>query len=489
MHSETLYRLRWLWPTLVLAAAALLRFIALDRPDTLVFDELFYVRDAISQLAHGYATTWPDSDPDMGGDRATAFSAEASYVAHPPLGKWLIGAGVLLFGPDSGWGWRFSVALAGVITVAITMRLGWLMSRSMLVACLAGLFLAFDGVHIVLSRVALLDGLLTLAIMAGALCMWRDHLAVREGAHRLWVMFAAISFGAATSIKWSGLYPFAAFLLFTIVRDLVHAHRAEPRRSLWRVLRGPVVTGFIALPVAALTYLASWAGWIFTSGGWGREAGESWIVSLAEYHRDLFAWHASLTAEHPYQSSPWGWPLSLRPTAMYHARWSEEAGCRWVEGCIAGITPIPNPLVAWGGVVALVTLAVMVISATRRPRVHNPLITAGAFVIVGYLSGWLPWIMTVSRSAVFQFYTVVLTPFAALALALVLGLIAGSTIAQGSHGTSWPGTSEALRGRRMTVGLFSGAVVLLGLWFFPMWSALPVSQWFWNLHLWLPGWG
>jgi dolichyl-phosphate-mannose--protein O-mannosyl transferase len=115
---------RWAAPVLVLGIAAVLRFWALSRPDTLVFDELYYVRDAISQLAHGFPTVWPDDDPDLSGARATGFTGAASNAVHPPLGKWLIGLGVLLFGPETGWGWRSAVAAAGVATVAVVMRLG-----------------------------------------------------------------------------------------------------------------------------------------------------------------------------------------------------------------------------------------------------------------------------------------------------------------------------------------------------------------------------
>src|SRR5699024_7631424 len=128
-----------------------------NQPATLVFDELYYVRDAITQLTHGFPTVWPDDDPGMN----APYSHEADFAVHPPLGKWLIGLGVVAFGADTGWGWRSAVAVFGVATVGITMRLGWLMSRNVIVALVAGLLLAIDGVHVVLTRVSLLDGFLT----------------------------------------------------------------------------------------------------------------------------------------------------------------------------------------------------------------------------------------------------------------------------------------------------------------------------------------
>ncbi|MBK0420403.1 phospholipid carrier-dependent glycosyltransferase [Leucobacter sp. CSA1] len=516
----------------MLAIAAGLRFWALSRPDVLVFDELYYVRDAVSQLAHGYPTVWPDDDPAFDGARSRAFGDAASNAVHPPLGKWAIGLGILVFGADSGWGWRSAVALAGVATVAVTMRLGWLLSRSLVIACLAGLMLAVDGVHVTLSRVGLLDGLLTLFVAIGALLVWRDHEATTSrlrilaetgrpepartigrtigrppgrpagrlpARHALplwrpWLLAAGLVFGAAAAVKWSGLYPLAFFLVFTVVRDLVVLRWIGAGRPIATTAMRALVAGVIALPAAALAYLASWAGWILNPGGWAREPGTPWPVALARYHASMLEWHGTLSAPHPYQSHPIGWPLGLEPTAMYKLRWPQGPSCPWAEGCVSGISPLPNVLVTWGGLAALLVLACAVVRACLRRgsrAVDAPLVAAGAFVLTGYLSGWLPWVLTLSRSAVFQFYTVVLTPFSAVALALVLGLLCGIAVRSpdgASAGLRLDGSAEALRGRRASVAIFSVAAVVLAVLFFPVWTGMPVASWFWQLHLWLPGW-
>lgn len=486
----------------VLALAAILRFWALGRPGTLVFDEIYYVRDAITQLAHGFTTSWPDDDPLMG----AGYLADPSFSVHPPLGKWVIALGLAVFGEGSGWGWRSAVALTGVATVGLTMLLGWRISRSSVVAILAGLFLAIDGVHVVLTRVGLLDGVLTLFVLLGALLMWCDHLWVMRRSRfttlgltvmwaRPWLFAAAAAFGCAASVKWSGLYPLAAFLLLTAARDAfvrvvaarearrrlgltadLGLHRqASPARAWGRAARQALATGLIALPTAAAVYVASWAGWIVTSGGWGRDSAP-WPVALWQYHVDMFAWHSTLSAPHPYQAHPLTWPLGLRPTAMYQESFA--------NGTTAAISPLPNLIVTWGGVLALLVLAWWIIRALRMPR---RLVRGGgrlgagayaaAFVITGYLSGWLPWVLTFSRSAVFQFYAVVLTPFAALALALVIGVICRRR-----------GDVETVAGRRIAVGVFVAVAVVVSLLFFPVWSGMPVPDWFWRWHLWLPGW-
>lgn len=485
----------------VLALAAVLRFWALGQPGTLVFDEIYYVRDAITQLAHGYPTSWPDDDPLM----AAPFTGDPSFAVHPPLGKWIIALGLLVFG-DGGWGWRAGVALTGVATVGLTMLLGWRISRSSFVAVLAGLFLAIDGVHVVLTRVGLLDGVLTFFVALGALFMWRDHEWVVDRTRlttsgltvlwaRPWLFAAAAAFGCAAAVKWSGLYPLAAFLLLTAARDafvrVVAAREAKKRLGLtadlerhrhasagraWgRAARQALATGVIALPTAAAVYVASWAGWIVTGGGWGR-ADASWPAALWKYHVDMFAWHSTLSAPHPYQAHPLTWPLGIKPTAMRHEMLD--------GGLVSAISPLPNLLVTWGGVAALVLLAVWIVRALLRPRDvvrGRPLIGAGAFaaafVLTGYLSGWLPWVLTFSRSAVFQFYAVVLTPFSALALALVIGVICRRR-----------GLPHEVAGRRIAVGIFVAAAVLVALLFFPVWSGMPIPEGFWRWHLWVPGW-
>ncbi|WP_258566523.1 dolichyl-phosphate-mannose--protein mannosyltransferase [Leucobacter luti] len=528
--------LRWVGPILVFWIAFVLRFWALGRPDTLVFDELYYVRDAISQLAHGFPTIWPDTDPSMAGDRATAFTADPTNAVHPPLGKWVIGLGILVFGPESGWGWRSASALAGVLTVGIVMRLAWLMSRSMLVACVAGFALAIDGVNVVLSRVGLLDGILTMCVTLGALFVWQDQLAVarrmtdgRDSNRPLpvvwarpWLIAAAVAFGAATAVKWSGLYPLAAFLVFITIRDLMTRLRSRTPQPVIRAVGQAGVTALLTLPVTFVVYVASWAGWILSPGGWGRTPGVAWPTALLQYHRDMLGWHGTLSAPHPYQANPLTWPLALRPTAMYEQRWSE--GCPWQE-CVSAVTPLPNPLITWGGVLALIVLVLFAVRAARVRHQHRILAAAkhtqpipvrvpaaltapavptvpavpalqislaatSTFVLVGYLSGWLPWVATVTRPAVFQFYAVVLTPFSALALALVVGVIwrAGGLREIGTELGLRSVTASELRGPRAAVILFLAFAFALALFFFPTWSGMPVADWFWQAHLWLPGW-
>ena len=66
--------------------AALIRFIRLDDPKTLVFDEVYYTKDACWYITSS--------------SNLCNVTSETTQV-HPPMGKWLIALGIRVFGYDS----------------------------------------------------------------------------------------------------------------------------------------------------------------------------------------------------------------------------------------------------------------------------------------------------------------------------------------------------------------------------------------------------
>ena len=160
----------------------------------------------------------------------------------------LIGLGEQLFGMTP-FGCRFSVAVLGTLSVLMVARLVRRMARSTLVGTMAGLLLAIDGLHLVMSRTALLDLPLSFFILAafGALVLDRDQ-GRRRAADRLeafqgsgtgpglgfrpWRVVAGVLFGCALGTKWNALYFIAAFGLLSLVLDVAarRVARSEERR-------------------------------------------------------------------------------------------------------------------------------------------------------------------------------------------------------------------------------------------------------------------
>ncbi|MEI8082187.1 MAG: phospholipid carrier-dependent glycosyltransferase, partial [Actinomycetes bacterium] len=154
----------WIGPLIVTAIGLLLRLPNLGTPRAVVFDETYYVKDGLSLLLFGHehqavegadklmlAST--DTDPSA---LIGLFKDDASFVVHPPVGKWMIGLGEHFFGVDP-FGWRISVCVLGILSVLLVARITRRLLRSNLLGTLAGLLVAIDGLSIVMSRTALLD--------------------------------------------------------------------------------------------------------------------------------------------------------------------------------------------------------------------------------------------------------------------------------------------------------------------------------------------
>jgi predicted membrane-bound dolichyl-phosphate-mannose-protein mannosyltransferase len=106
-----------------------------------------------------------------------------AFVVHPPLGKWMITAGIwgsekLRFlgipGGDNSYGWRISCVIAGVISVVVVARAARRLFRSTVLGCAAGLLMALDGFHFVLSRAAILDIFVLFWVLLACLILDRD---------------------------------------------------------------------------------------------------------------------------------------------------------------------------------------------------------------------------------------------------------------------------------------------------------------------------
>nr|WP_246286054.1 phospholipid carrier-dependent glycosyltransferase [Microbacterium pseudoresistens] len=472
--------------------AGLLRLIGLGHPHTLAFDETYYVKDAWSLWVQGYEGTWGDGANELfaAGD-TSALETDTSFVVHPPLGKWLIALGMALTGQGSSAGWRLATAVLGTLTVLLVYLVAKELTRSYTAAILAGLFVAVDGLAIVLSRIALLDGILTFFIMLGVLFVLFDRrrtmpvleavATVSDGPRmwgrvlwrRPWILAAGAAFGAATAVKWSGLYALAVFGLYLVITDALARRRAGivlwPTDAAFR--QGPVTFLIYMLPALAV-YLASWTGWFVTRGGYDRSSDPNPLVALWNYHEAIMAFHVGLTSGHPYASPAWQWPLLLRPTAVWVG--GKDETCLGSDHCIAAISSIPNPLIWYLGVAAALYLLFRFVRGLGDGR-YMP--WSYAIPLVGLAATFLPW-MLVPQRTIFQFYTVTMVPFLILALVLALRDIAGPRDAP---------RDRRLAGQR-TVLIVVVLIMLVSAFFSPVWVGLTVPYDFWLSHIWLPGW-
>ena len=445
LPSRVVTRNGWIATVVTTLIAAFTRLWNLGSPHEIMFDETYYVKDAYSIWHLGYEGTWAqNANASFVRGNFSTLSPEASFVVHPPLGKWLIAMGMEAVGPASSWGWRLAVALAGIATVFLLCRLVWRLFPSPLLVGLAGLFLAIDGVGITESRIGLLDGFIGFFALAAVYCIVRDRQSQRERIARLlegtaagalapkagwrpWMISAGVLLGCACSVKWSGLYLLATIGIMTVIWDgtALRAVKAKVWKLETLVSRG--WGNFMRLvPVAGVTYLLSWFGWFMNPSaykhGWAaaeRAAGRgSWlpdsIADFIEYHRAIYEFHVGLSTPHSYMAKPSGWLLQMRPTSFYwqsNDTLGADAYQCDTRNCVRAITSIGNIPIWWAAFVA-VFVVVAYVALKRDWR--------GWVVLAGYIGLYLPWFMYWDRT-IFTFYTVAFVPFVVLALTVALG--------------------------------------------------------------------
>ena len=493
----------WLAPLLVTLLAGILRFWNLAQPHALVFDETYYVKDAWSQWNLGFPATWPgDADARFAAGETNIFTGDPSFAVHPPLGKYLIGVGMWLFGADSSFGWRVTTALFGTALVLLLFLVAKTMTNSTVFATIAAFLLAIDGLGIVMSRVALLDTFLAFFVLLAfwfALLDRRRHLdrlaaavATRVGDgeppawgvvlwNRPWIIAAGAAAGAACAVKWSGVWVLAAVGLYAVVTDALERRRLGV--VFWPVdaVRQGLASFVLLVPAAFVVYLGSWTGWLLSDGGYDRNVAEispatgffSWvplsIQSLWKYHQTIYGSMVGMTSPHSYSSAAWAWPFLWRPTSMYAFSSADgQNGCVGDNGCLQILYSMPNPLLWYASVIAALYLVYRF--AVSRDWRH-------AVVLVGIAATWLPWLVYPERT-VFQFYTIAIWPFLLLALTFALREIAGAAHAP---------ADRRVTGQRVVIVFLIAAVVLSAFWY-PLWSAMQVPYDFYRLHNWMQGW-
>nr|WP_078911226.1 phospholipid carrier-dependent glycosyltransferase [Streptomyces sp. NRRL WC-3742] len=494
----------WLGPLAVALFAGLLRFTDLGQPHAIIFDETYYAKDAYALWHGGYEINWPEdaNTKIMTPGEPVPYRPMASYVVHPPVGKWIIGVGEQLFGMNP-FGWRFSVALLGTLSVLMLARIARRMFRSTLLGCVAGLLLAVDGLHLVLSRAALLDLVVMFWTLAsfGCLVLDRDHTRARLAAKlggvenavlaqrvnlgwRPWRIAAGVCIGLTCATKWSGLYVALFLGLMVVLWDAGARRLAGAPRPYVAVLTRDVLPAFVSIILVALAvYITSWWGWFASSnapgqGGWGRDwavgrpTDYPWIPeglrALWNYHTTVYQFHTNLHDPHTYQSNPWSWLVLGRPVSFYYGSPKlGEDGCT-AANCAREVLGIGTPLLWWAAVVALVYCLWRWIF--RRDW------RAGA-LLCGLGAGYLPWFLYQERT-IFLFYAVVFVPFLVLAVTMLVGALIG------------PATAS--RDRRAIGSAAAGLLVLMIVWnflyFYPLFTGQTIPLEDWRARMWFNSW-
>ncbi|MEY4618591.1 MAG: hypothetical protein RL101_777 [Actinomycetota bacterium] len=294
---------------------------------------------------------------------------------------------------------------------------------------------------------------------------------------RPWLIAAGIALGAATAVKWSGLYFLAAVGIYVVVSELDFI---DGELDLLLLTKQAVAKFVMLVPTAFVVYLISWTGWFNTAEGydrnWADQAGNAWtgilawvptsLQSLWHYHVEAYNFHVGLRTPHSYQSNPLTWLFLTRPTSFFYQGYDNGAnGCAVESGCSSAITALGNPLI-WIPALASV-LFLLYLFIARRDK-------ASGLILLGVAAGYLPWMLYLQRT-VFQFYVIAFEPFMVIALVYAMAWI-------------WRNSPEH---RRKLLGGYAAlafGALAFSLFFLNIWLGTWTPYWYWYLHMWIPSW-
>ncbi len=407
------------------------------------------------------------------------------FDPEPPLSKLFIAAGEWTYGwwratfegahgdyADLGFntfGWRIMSCIVGSLCVPLMYLLGRRLWPVRLFAVTAATLVCFDGMFFVQSRIGMID-IFPIFLILLSYTMFLVHLDSRsERDSIVTLLLTGIALGLAIAAKWISLAALASIVFFLVMRPVlrrVSVSGGEGERSWrWSRISGPDLPGgasaAIYLPAAVLAfaliplliYLASWIPF-FTRGQFHG------LSDLIEYQRQAYIYHATLKATHPYGSPWYSWPWLYRPVAYYYEY--QGLGIDQLSGrpLVAGIVDLGNPVIWWASIPAVLSLPYFVLRHRSFPA---------ALILVGFVTQFLPW-ARISR-VIFLYHMFGGLIFMLLALAYVLVRMQ----------QAGPIRVELLGDRfvlstRLLVPAFLALAVLSFLYFYPVWTALPISD-------------
>jgi dolichyl-phosphate-mannose--protein O-mannosyl transferase len=455
--------------TSLAVVGAAVRFWRLDAPAQLFFDERL-VHSQADRYLHGWSSQ----------------QHGVFLSSHPPLAKLIVALSIRLFG-DSPWSWRGPNALIGTALIAVTYLLARRAFHSRLAAALAGALVFCDGIFLVASRTAMINIVYVTIAACAYLVLFRFLQETDRSARRreLIVMgpLLGLFLGTKFGISEVGAAMIVGFMLWDITA------RSRDRTVTQRWLEGLGVLG-VLISLSGITFVAVFFPYYWF--GWWHGVGDLIAYHRWVLHRHMIAGFFKAPAASPF----WSWPLLAHPFGYWRKPVdSSQVVSVWCGG---------NPLLWWAVLVAVP------LAARRRSRAQH---SAWTFVTMGYLCYMAMWIPVERELFIYDYMPAVYIGELALA-----GLLAECW--QG-HAGRWeavallvPLAPVLLLGIGNSFGLIlflavvasylvlmlrtqvAGKFVCIALvgmgfavfvYFFPIWTAIPVSPDSLDARFWFHG--
>lgn len=440
---------RWLdiaVPLALFAGTILTRLPRLTRPDAYVFDEVYYAPDAADIVRRGI---------------------ERGGVVHPPVGKWLIGIGIKLFGYTS-FGWRAGALVCGALVVVLVYATARQVVHGRALPALAGVLASLDGIAFTTGRAAMLDVFVALFTM---LAVWCTLAALKraddERAVRRYRLGAAISVGFGIATKWTVGYVLLVVLLGFLLIFTKQERRPHQGRAVLRtVLTLTLVPGAV--------YVATYIPWLVKA----EDTGQGYVACVKDGRCDLslvdrfvlfkddqlrvLDFHRGLKSDNNSNADfAWRWINQAKPAVLFKETCAielrnappnlDDKACDGASpGSVVEIVTVANPVVWYAALAAAIVLLVKVF---RRGNL------AALLLLLFVVYQWFPWVLDPfapwqrQERRAYSFYLSGMIPVMAI----------------------WPAVALEWRKVRWVAAVLAVAAIGAFAYYWPIWAGYPLS--------------
>ncbi len=318
------------------------------------FDEIYHARTAYEFIHHLSVYEW----------------------THPPLGKVLIGIGILIFGMVP-FGWRIVGTVFGIFMIPVIYVFAKRLLKHSWLAAVVCLLFTFDFMHFAQTRIATIDVYVTFFIMLMYYYMYKYY---KQSFYDtplaktfIPLGLSGIFFGFAVASKWTGLYAGAglAIIFFYTLYERYTEYRVAMRDSNGRTgdfehkkviasFKGNMIktllfcVGFFII-IPAVIYTLSYIPYLNTPSGHG-------LSTIIDNAQSMLTYHSKTVVDstHPYSSHWYEWPIMYRPI-WYFSNTLDN-------GLKQGISSFGNPAVWWLGIGAFAYMTALAIIIPLRKR-------------------------------------------------------------------------------------------------------------------------
>ena len=441
-----------------------------EPPNGEVFDEVYFPADAFKDVKGiEQCNRSMPIDYRQGSCQFNYFDPE------PPLAKDFIAAGMLSYGwyrahfrgatgdyvdlGNNRFGWRIASCLVGTLCIPMMYLLARRLWPNRIFAIVAATLVCVDGMFFVQSRIGMIDVFPIFLILA-AYYVFLVHLQSKSvNSSMVSLLALGVVLGIGIAAKWIVLAAWATIGFWLVARLVLRSLNIDfgPRgwpflssrrdeastapNGFWRTYLSVGAIALVLIPI--VIYLVSWYPF-FARGQFHT------LADLINYQKQAFDYHHNLTATHPFGSKPWSWPFLMRPV-LYYAEYTTLGTDHFTgQPLIARISDLGNPWIWWTSLPCLVALLYFVIYRRSFPA---------AVILLGFIAQYFPWFL-ISR-VLFMYHMFGGLIFMILAAAFVVAQVA-----------------QKVRppGRNWLVAAYLGVAVLFFGYFYPEWTAVPLSQ-------------